>query len=148
MDRLDLARKEYKKICAKDEYCTLSQLAQASMNLFVAGEKLQDAYFIFQELKEKYGPTPLLLNGQASCLISQGRFSEAEPLVEECIEKDANYSEAIINQMVLAQFNAKPIEQINRYINQLNDSGVNSTFFDDYTAKEKEFDKIAIQYQA
>lgn len=147
MDRLDLARKEHKKMCKIDEYSTLAQLSQASINLYAAGEKLQDAYFIFQELKEKFGPTPLLLNGQASCLICQGNYSEAEKLVEECIEKDPNYNEAIVNQMVLAQFNAKPIELINRYINQLKDNNVDKTFFDDYSAKEREFDKIAIQYQ-
>ena len=150
LDRLDLARKEHKRMAEKDEYCTLSQLALAWINLFQAGEKLQDAFFIFQELREKFGSTPVLLNGQASCLIAQGKHQEAEPLVQETIDKDPNYTEAIINQMVLAQFSGKSSEVVNRYINQLKDdsSAGGSVFLADFAAKEREFDKIALQYQA
>ena len=150
LDRLDLARKEYKRLADKDEYCTLSQLALAWIYLFTGGEKLQDAYFIFQELREKFGSTPLLLNGQASCLIAQGKYLEAESLIQETIDKDPNYTEAIINQMMLAQLAGKPVELINRYINQLKDDSSTSSaiFLADITIKEREFDKIALQYQA
>ncbi|KAJ6218679.1 hypothetical protein RDWZM_004491 [Blomia tropicalis] len=149
LDRFDLARKEYKRMAEKDEYCTLSQLAQAWINLFCAGEKLQDAFFIFQELKEKFGSTPLLLNGQACCLIAQGKYQEAEPLVQETIDKDPNYTESIINQMLLAQYNGKSLEVINRYLNQLkDDSGIpGNVFLNNYSSKEREFDSIVLQYK-
>lgn len=150
LDRLDLARKEHKRMTEKDEYCTLSQLAQAWIYLFQAGEKLQDAFFIFQDLREKFGSTPLLLNGQAACLIAQGKYQEAEALVQETIDKDPNYTEAIINQMILAQFSGKSSEVVNRYLNQLkDDSGAAGSFFlADFAAKEREFDKICQQYQS
>ncbi|XP_046912320.1 coatomer subunit epsilon [Dermatophagoides farinae] len=148
LDRLDLARKEHKRMCQKDEYHTLSQLALAWINLYYGGEKLQDAYFIYQELKDKFGPTPLLLNGQAVAMICQNRWEEAEPLITETIEKDSNYTEAIINQMLLANINGKSNEMINRYINQLSDrQSLDQTFYDDYEHKQREFDKIALQYQ-
>ncbi|XP_075679338.1 coatomer subunit epsilon [Dermatophagoides pteronyssinus] len=148
LDRLDLARKEHKRMCQKDEYHTLSQLALAWINLYYGGEKLQDSYFIYQELKEKFGPTPLLLNGQATALICQNRWEEAEQLIVETIEKDSNYTEAIINQMLLANLQGKSLELINRFINQLSDrQSLDQTFYNDFQMKQNEFNKIAKQYQ-
>lgn len=154
LDRLDLASKIYSIISSKDEYATLAQLALAWMHLYSGGEKLEDAFYIFNELKEKFGPTPILLNGQAACRIAQGKYAEAETLVQEAIEKDANYLPALINQQVVAQFLGKSSEVINRCLNQLKEDNSffkgfegDNPWLADYLAKEQDFDKCVSEYR-
>jgi hypothetical protein len=49
--------------------------------------KVQEAYYIFQELGEKYTWTVLLLNGSAVCQMHMGHFEEAEGRLLEALNK-------------------------------------------------------------
>ena len=78
----------------------------------LGGDKVQEAYYIYQEMIDKLGSTALLLNGQAVTFLAQGKYAEAEAALAEAIEKDPNNPETLVNMIVLAHHQGKQPEVV------------------------------------
>merc|ERR1711970_306286 len=143
MERLDAARKELKTLQEKDDDATITQLGQAWTHIATGGEKLQDAYYIFQELLDKNSSTAALLNGQAVCFLGQEKYEEAEAALQEALEKDPNNPDTLINLMVLAHRTSK-VGSL--YLAQLRDEHKNHKFVQDLCNKEDEFTRLVKTY--
>ena len=117
MHRSDYAERQLRVMQQIDEDHTLTQLANAWLNLAVVcslyfnyseernvdflglvslfcnflldqgGSKIQEAYLVFQDFSEKYPMTSLILNGRAVCCMHMGNFDEAETLLLEALNK-------------------------------------------------------------
>jgi len=139
LSRIDLAINELKKMQDVDEDCSLTQLTHAWVRLSAGSDKVQDAFYTFQELADKYGPTPLLLNGMAAAQMSQGKFDLAESSLQEALEKDPNNPDTLANFIVVSQHLNKPQEVIMRYIAQLTESHTDHSFVKKFNKSETDF---------
>ncbi|XP_015168655.1 coatomer subunit epsilon-1-like isoform X1 [Solanum tuberosum] len=116
MHRSDYAEKQLRIMQQADEDHTLTQLANAWLNLAVGGSKIQEAYLIFQDFSEKNQMTSPILNGKAVCCMHMGNFDEAETLLLEALNKDTKDSETLANLVVCSLHLGKPYT---RYLSQL-----------------------------
>jgi len=148
LNRVDLAIKELKKMQEADEDSTISQLALAWVNMAAGRDKLKDAFYIYQEMIDKYGATPSLLVAQATCLIQQQKYDDAEKLLHDAQQRDVNNADVLIGLVVVSQFLGKSFEVTNRYINQLKTDYAGHVWTKEYVAKEKEFDRLAQESNA
>ncbi len=146
LDRVDVARKELKKMIDLDDDATLTQLSQAWVNLAMGGEKYQDSFYIFQELADKYEPTVKLLNAQAACHIQQGNYEDAEGLLQEAQAKKSDDPETAINLIALYQYQGK-IDSAKRNIAQFKDDFPHHPFVKSLEVKENDFERHSLQYQ-
>lgn len=142
-DRVDLARKELKSMQEKDEDAILTQLATVWVNLFSGGDKYQEAVYITQEIIDKYGSTPLLLNLLACCYSGQGKYEDVETVLQESLDKDPNNVDTLINLFVNSSYVGKTPEVANRYFSQLKDAHGNHPFVQNYFKKESDFDRVS-----
>ncbi|XAR53230.1 hypothetical protein NMG60_11021696 [Bertholletia excelsa] len=138
MHRSDYAEKQLRIMQQIDEDHTLTQLANAWLNLAVGGSKIQEAYLIFQDFSEKYQMTSLVLNGKAVCCMHMGNFDEAESLLLEALNKDTKDPETLANLIVCSLHLGKTSS---RYLNQLKLSHPDHMLVKRASTAEESFDR-------
>lgn len=150
INRLDLAKGTLSKMQEKDDDATLTQLATAWIHIEQGGEKLQDAYYIFQDFCDKFVSTPMLLNSQAVCFIAQEKYEEADSVLRQSLDKDPNNLDTFINLIALAQhYNVSGKSQediINRYLSQISDLHPHCQLVIDLERKNQEFERLCSRY--
>lgn len=116
LDRVDFAEKQLRAMSQLDDDATLTQLATAWVNVRLGGNKIQEAYYVYSELGEKFSWTARLYAGCAACQMHMGRFEEAERDLLEALSKDAKDSDALANLIACAMHLGKPTA---RHVTQL-----------------------------
>eukprot|EP00850_Spirogloea_muscicola_P011804 SM000074S21714 [mRNA] locus=s74:540305:542318:+ [translate_table: standard] len=143
MDRVDYAEKQLKSMQHIDEDATLTQLSNAWVNLALGGTKIQEAFYIFQELGEKYMWTVLLLNGNAVCQMHMGNYEEAEKLLLDALNKDGKDANTLANLIVCCLHLGKPTS---RHFNQLRTVAVDHALITRSNAAEANFEQALVAY--
>lgn len=148
ISRLDLAKKILAAMTEKNDDDTLTQLAQAWFNVELGGEKLQDAHYIFDDFKDKFAPSVLLLNNLAVCALGQQKFDDdTNSYLRDGLDKEANNYDLLVNFIFYSQQTDKNAEAvINRYLSMLKETCKNSEFIEELAKKETEFDRLCQNY--
>lgn len=144
IDRADLAQKELKTMKSLDDENALTQLASAWVNLS-SGQpaKIQEAAYTYDELIDKYGSSPSLLNGLAVAKMHQGQWEEAEAALKEAITKAPTDPDSLSNMITLCHHTQKPADVINRFVNQLKGKAPNHPFVQSLEMFDRAFDRVA-----
>lgn len=145
INRPDVAKKVYQQMQQKDDDATLTQLAHAWLSIEVGGDKLQDAYYIFQDFVDKFSPSIQLLNSQAVCNIGQHKYEEADGLLREALERNSTNYDTLVNLITASQHLEKG-DNANRNLTSLKDAHPDSPMVAEYLKKENEFDRFCSQY--
>ncbi|KAL4859580.1 Coatomer subunit epsilon-1 [Chlorella vulgaris] len=116
MDRLDQAEKQVAAMSAVDDDATLTQLAAAWVGLHQGGAKVQEAFYIFQELGDKFTWTVRLHNGLAACQMRMGRWEDAESELLQAFEKNPKDADTLANLVATSLHLSK---SASRYLSQL-----------------------------
>lgn len=143
MDRLDLAQKELKTMKSLDEDNTLSMLATAWVNLATGGAKVQEAAYIYDELIDKYGSSPVLLNGLAVSKMHLAQWEEAETALKEAITKSPSDPDTLANIITVSYHLQRSNDVINRYLNQLKSKAPNHALVTSLATFHGAFDRVA-----
>ncbi|KAI5724752.1 hypothetical protein M8J77_006708 [Diaphorina citri] len=143
MYRNDLALKELKVMQDKDEDHTLTQLCSAWVHIANNGDKLNEAFYTLQDLIDKYGSTPMLVNAQVAVLIAQDKYEEAWDLLQDTA---GDSEDTLINNMVTAGRLGKGNEVYNRILSQLQEIQVRGKYLQNYQEKAKDFDNLVAIY--
>jgi coatomer protein complex subunit epsilon len=108
MDRADAAEKVARAMAAADDDDTLAQLAGAWVGLHQGGARVQEAYYIYQELGDKYAWTPRLHCGLAACQMRMGRFEDAEAELLQAFEKNPKDADVLASLAAACLHLGKP----------------------------------------
>jgi coatomer subunit epsilon len=100
MNRPDWARKELAIMKQIDEDSLLTYLAEVWILLASDSDKIQDVFYILQELTERYDITSRILNARALCYMQLDKFTEAEDYLREAMTHEDNQEETLANLIV------------------------------------------------
>ncbi|KAI0386810.1 coatomer epsilon subunit-domain-containing protein [Hypomontagnella monticulosa] len=145
-NRTDLALKEVSAARRWAQDSLLVNLAESWVGLRLGGDKYQQAFYVFEELAQAPSTSSIVsLVSQAVCELHLGRVEEAQSALEQAVQKQPGYAEAIANLLVLTVVTGKDAAEIT---STLKKAAPKHPFLVDLEEKSELFDKAAAKYSA
>lgn len=116
-NRNDLAAKEVTSARRWAQDSILVNLAESWVGLRLGGERYQQAFYVFEELAQAPSTSSAqTLVAQAVAELHLGRTEEAQAALDQALQKDPQYAEAIANAAVLQVLNGKQPNDLLAYV--------------------------------
>ncbi|RYC65743.1 hypothetical protein CHU98_g439 [Xylaria longipes] len=145
-NRTDLAVKEVAAARRWAQDSLLVNLAESWVGLRLGGEKYQQAFYVFEELAQAPATSSTLtLVSQAICELHLGRVEEAQIALEQVLQKQPDYADAIANLLVLTIITGKDAVELT---SSLKKSAPQHAMLADLEEKSDLFDKAASKFSA
>ncbi|CAM1501075.1 Fc.00g102370.m01.CDS01 [Cosmosporella sp. VM-42] len=145
-NRTDLALKEVQAARRWAQDSLLVNLAESWVGLRVGGEKYQQAFYVFEELAQAPSTSSVrTLVSQAVCELHLGRTEEAQAALDQALQKEPEYSEAIANLLVLNAISGNDTSELAATLKKVNPK---HQYLVDLEEKSALFDKAATKYSA
>ncbi|KAL1283166.1 Coatomer subunit epsilon [Trichinella pseudospiralis] len=142
------AKKTVAKMHRLDDDNVIAHMASAAVKMFLGNENIQDAFYIFKELQEKYGSSALLQNALLCCFVLQGKYDDAEEMANDNMKNFSQNPEVFINAIVVSLVQGKSYETVKRYVHLMKEKFACHPWTTDLKEKENEFDKLCETFTA
>ncbi|KAI1501435.1 coatomer epsilon subunit-domain-containing protein [Biscogniauxia marginata] len=145
-NRTDLAIKEVTGARKWAQDSLLVNLAESWVGLRLGGEKYQQAFYVFEELAQAPSTSSIVsLVSQAVCELHLGRVEEAQTALEQAVQKQPDYAEAIANLLVLTVVTGKDPSELTSSLKKVSPE---HPYLTDLEEKGALFDKAATKFSA
>ncbi|KAF2972942.1 hypothetical protein GQX73_g608 [Xylaria multiplex] len=145
-NRADLAVKEVAAARRWAQDSLLVNLAESWVGLRMGGEKYQQAFYVFEELAQAPATSSIVtLVSQAVCELHLGRVEEAQTALEQALQKQPDYADAIANLLVLTVITGKDPAELT---SSLKKTAPQHPLLTDLEEKSDLFDKAASKFSA
>jgi coatomer protein complex subunit epsilon len=145
-NRTDLALKEVTAARRWAQDSLLVNIAESWVGLRLGGEKYQQAFYVFEELAQAPATSSIAtLVSQAICELHLGRVEEAQTALEQALQKQPDYADAIANLLVLTVITGKDASE---YASSLKKAAPQHALLADLDEKSDLFDKAASKFSA
>ncbi|KAI0965488.1 coatomer epsilon subunit-domain-containing protein [Xylaria arbuscula] len=145
-NRTDLAVKEVAAARRWAQDSLLVNLAESWVGLRVGGEKYQQAFYVFEELAQAPATSSIVtLVSQAVCELHLGRVEEAQSALDQALQKQPDYADAIANLLVLTFITGKDTTELT---SSLKKAAPGHALLTDLEEKSDLFDKAASKFSA
>ncbi|KAH7326108.1 coatomer subunit epsilon [Stachybotrys elegans] len=146
LNRTDLALKEVTAARRWAQDSLLVNLAESWVGVRLGGEKYQQAFYVFEELAQAPATSSIRsIVSQAVCELHLGRLEECQAALEQAMQKEPGYAEAIANLLVLTILTGNDASPL---LVALKKADPQHQLIADLAEKDALFDKAAAKYSA